>query len=164
MNRCLPALSKIQSLMKYAIAIACLALVVFLFSSCKTKQYTMEENPEPMITFGSGGGFTGQSTFYTLFKNGQLYKKKGLRGEHTPLENVKKKEVLQIFKNYEVLNLAEVNINEPGNMSYFIEFKDENGVHRMTWGGNTTSPSNDLLLFYKLLMNTTKPSTDKSKS
>lgn len=125
----------------------------------------MEENPEPKITFGSGGGFTGQSTFYALFKNGQLYKKKGIKEPYVELDKVDKKEAIQIFKNYEVLKIAEMEINEPGNLSYFIEYNDENGDHRLTWGGTAVKPSPDLLLFYKLLMKTTKSSsTDKSKS
>lgn len=139
--------------MKFTLTALSLTLLVFLLFSCKTKQYTLQEYTGPQITFGNGGGFTGLYTHYILLENGQLFKKKGKEEDYTAIEAVRKKEAKQIFKDYQELNLAKVELNEPGNMTYYVEYKNEEGRHTMTWGGTNEMPSDEVKSFYRALNN-----------
>jgi len=75
--------------------------------SCKSTSYTPMDYPEAMITFGSGGGFTGIKTEYTLLKNGQLFMKSSNDKEHTALKTVDKNKVIQIFENLKTLGIKD---------------------------------------------------------
>lgn len=144
--------------MKFTIIALSLCLITVLLFSCKTKQYTLEEYADPQITFGSGGGFTGMYKHYTLFKNGQLFKKEGKEEQFTAMKAADRNQVTQVFKNYQVLNLAEVEIDEPGNMTYYIAYKDKEGEHKMTWGGTNKQAAQEVKLFYQLLNQIVKTS------
>ncbi len=148
--------------MKNAIILFSICLIALLVWGCKTKQYTLEEYQDPQISFGSGGGFTGMYTRFTLFENGQIFKKGGSEKEFSAFANANKNDVTQVFKNYEVLQINDIELNEPGNMNYYIEYKDKDKTHKITWGGVNKQPSENLKLFYGLLNNLVKSASEKN--
>jgi len=150
--------------MKNAIILFSICLIAVLVWSCKTKQYTLEEYQDPKISFGSGGGFTGLYTRYILFENGQIFKKGGNEKEFSTFGNVKKNDAAQVFKNYGVLKINEIELNDRGNMNYYIEYKDKDKTHNINWGGTNQPASDDLKLFYQLLNNLVKSASKKDAS
>jgi len=58
------------------------SLVALVITSCKTKQYTFDSYDGKVLAIGSGGGFTGATSKYYLFENGQLFKSN--RGGESP--------------------------------------------------------------------------------
>jgi len=124
--------------------------------SCKSTKYTPTDFPDSQITFGSGGGFTGAVTDYTLLENGQLFKRSSLKNEFLALHKVKKDVVKQMFKNYEFLNIGQETINEPGNLYYFIQYKDKDKKeHKITWN-DQSAVSENVKTYYGILTAITK--------
>ncbi len=126
-------------------------LTLLSLFACKTQKYTPTDFVGDQITFGSGGGIAGSYTFYTLLENGQLFKKGGKEGQYTEVTQVDKQTAKRLFDNYKVLDLANVNYDEPDNMSYFIEYKSEKGVHRIVYGGAAKGLKAEAKLFYQFL-------------
>lgn len=85
--------------------------------------------------FGSGGGVAGLYNYYYVLENGQAFKKSTTDTAFVALKNVSKKKISQIFNTYEQLNLKDYQIDNPGNMSYYLTFKQDGNDHQLTWGG-----------------------------
>ncbi len=119
--------------------------------SCKTKETIFNPGTyeKPMITFGSGGGFTGRVISYSLTSGGDLYTSN--HDQYTLLGKADKKVVNQIFANYKSLGLKELMLDEPGNKYYFIEFKSKDINKNLKWGLNPLDNKN-LSVFYNILL------------
>ena len=126
-----------------------LLVLIPLFSYCSSPKYASPaESPDAQIVFGSGGGYASTVKEYVLLENGQLFKKSSTNMEYEELSKVKKKEVKQIFSNYSFLNIEKINHDNPGNMYQFVEYKNQDGTHRITWSDNTPDLENNLTIFY----------------
>lgn len=127
-----------------------LLLTIALFCSCKSKQYTFDTYEGKRLAIGSSGGFTGATTKYYLFENGRLFKN-GKSG-HEELPAIDKKVMKQQFDNYYRLGFDKLEINESGNMSYFIIMNpDTENMQILKWGGGSVEPSKELEQYYNLL-------------
>ena len=121
-------------------------IIVCLGFACTPTRYTPLDFPDAQIRFGSGGGFTGVITEYVLLENGQLFKKVSTSDDYEVLPKLKKNRTKQIFNNYHFLNLQTIEFNQPGNLYHFIQFKNKNEEHRITWGDNHM-PDQNVKLF-----------------
>jgi len=142
--------------------IAFLILTATLLVNCKTTQdyVTPYEHKGPQISFGSGGGFSGRVNQFTLLSNGQLFKGTNYEGNVTVMDKVDSDRCAQIFSLYNTLGFADLAINDPGNMYYFIKMKEEGtDEHNIKWGGTDVEAPETLKLFYKNLMNLTVTNT-----
>ncbi len=136
--------------MKYTILIA--LAVAFFFLSCKSteKSFTPDTFEGDRLTFGTFGGFAGIENKYVLLSNGQIFKY-SKRDNGKEVDRVEKKMVEQIFNNVDQLKLRDKMINDPGNMTYFLQLKGKDESTKWKWGGGTDQPDPSLLLFYKNL-------------
>lgn len=100
------------------------------------------------IVFGNGGGFTGKYQEYLLQEDGQVLMKDFRREEHTPHKKLTRDETAAIFSRMESFNPTTINVSDPGNMSYYLEWRVDDHFHRITWGGGNTNPPADLVAFY----------------
>lgn len=129
-----------------------LILLVFTMSSCKTKQFTFDNYDGNVMAIGSGGGFTGASSKYYLFENGQLFKSNRAGESPQELGRLDEKVTKQQFANYYNLGFDQLQLNDSGNMTYFIIMHpNTENQHMIKWGGGTTPPSDKLEQYYKLL-------------
>ena len=103
------------------------------------------------VSIGSGGGFTGLTTEYHLFKDGNVYKFNSLENQKVWVKKLNKKEMKCVFKKLDALHLEDMDYNHPGNISYFIEKRSGEKVNRITWGGSGTTPEKPQA-FYEFLM------------
>lgn len=132
------------------------ALILALpFLSCKTQEkiYTPESYAREIISFGSGGGFTGKTTSYSILRNGQMFKNGSevsgvASGELNKLED---KIVDQLFLNFVNLKLVEITLDDPGNMYRFINYKENGNIHQIKWGGKNEEVPKNVKTFYKIL-------------
>jgi len=124
--------------------------------SCKSTSYTPLDYPDAMITFGSGGGFTGIKTEYTLLKNGQLFMKSSNEKEHTALKTVAKNRTAQIFENLKTLGIADIRYNHAGNMNTYVKTKIDGIENDINWGQPGPKPPENAKLMYSILMNLIK--------
>jgi len=120
-------------------------------------KYTPNDNPNPQISFGNGGGVVGMVTEYVLFQNGQLFKKEGLGDQYTELGRIDQQQAKQIFTTWESLNIDGIKQNTPGNRYSFIGLKTKDKTHNITWGNDANTDKNVVTL-YQILNHLAKSS------
>ncbi len=120
--------------MKYAYLSAAVLFAGLLLAQCKQPKYTAENLPDEFLRFGSGGGVTGAVTEYSLYKNGQVFKFAAKAPAPEEVASHGKKKAGQLFETAAALGLFEREFSHPGNLYYFLEFRNEGKQRRITWG------------------------------
>lgn len=124
---------------------------VLMFTCCKTTQYTFEDYPGKVLAVGSAGGFTGAMTKYYIFEDGRLFKHES-KGVVTELESIDPKIIKNQFNVYYAQEFDHLELNDPGNMSYFIILNEKDKEkHMIKWGGPSAQASPILEQYYKNL-------------
>ncbi len=104
-----------------------------LFWFCKQTRYTPAAFPEEQLRWGSGGGFVGRETKFTLLKNGQIFKFES-RDSIGELEKIKAGKAKALFETAASLNIAKLDFQHPGNTYDFLEFQEGAVIQRISWG------------------------------
>ena len=128
----------------------CLLATCLLFA-CKSTQYTPQNYDKAILVFGSGGGFTGGVKEYTILENGQIFTNTKEKGVLNELSRLPKKQVKQIFENYDVLDIASMNYDAPGNEYFYIEYTESGEKHKILWGDRGTKVPESLNVYFKNL-------------
>lgn len=138
--------------MKYIILIVSILTVIIFLGSCKgSKKIVLDSYDGPKLTFGSGGGFAGTSTEKILLPNGQVYLRGNRSKTFSVCEPVDENKAKQMFKNFESLGFTELDLNDPGNMTYFISLEDKGVSKRITWGGGNTALDPNVKTYFNTL-------------
>ena len=117
-------------------------LLATLIFSCKS----VPENQQ--ITVASGGGITGVWHEYTLKADGQVLHKASNEDSTTVVKTISKSKAKAFFKQMEALKLDEKKMDEPGNMSYYVQFSERKKfAHKVQWG-DTKMPADSVKTFY----------------
>ena len=133
--------------MNYKTAI--ILLLVMISFSCKSPLELFQNYQGAKISIGSGGGFSGEYNEYILLDNGNLYHKNTLKNETVYLGSISDNEAKQIFNNYRELNFDKINLNSPGNISYYIKYEENDKNHKLTWA-NSSKIDPKIKLFYDI--------------
>lgn len=134
-----------------------LAVIILSLTQCKTKDYlTPYEYEGRTIDFGSGGGFTGKSTHYTLMDNGQIFSGTNKEGNVNAVKKISKKECKQLFDSYDHMDFGALSIDSPGNMYYYISMHDGDTIKKLTWGGHDANEPTELRVYYTILLSHVK--------
>jgi len=105
----------------------------FLFFACKQTQYTADNLPDRQLRWGSGGGYVGKETTYTLLDNGQVFMREtGSKLAETTAAKPKKAKAM--YEMMESLGLLKIDFQHPGNTYNFIEVLSGDSVKRISWG------------------------------
>lgn len=124
--------------------------VFLLVASCKV----VPQNQQ--ITVASGGGFTNLWHQYTLQADGQLIHKVSNVDSSMVLKTISKSKTRHFFKQIEALKLGEHPQNEPGNMSYYVQFSERKKFsHKVQWG-DSKMPADSIKTFYDSFMELVK--------
>lgn len=137
------------------IRIFLLTLFASMLSMCaSTKQYTLDELPDERLIFSFGGGFTGAYEFYMLLPNGQLFHKRQVTTglSFREFEPVDRKEAKDLFETYQKQEFSELGYNDPGNMSYTIQYISPKDTSQVIWGGSEVKPEEELRTYWRRLM------------
>jgi len=123
------------------------------FSQCHHKVYSLQNLPKNFIEIGSYGGFTGMQESYFLMPNGQRFFNNSMPGDTSfnnaiELEKTEAKAFKKVLKTLEKLDLEKLNLNEPGNMNYFIRLKQKKKEEIVLWSNMDNAPT-ELVSFYK---------------
>jgi hypothetical protein len=103
-------------------------------SGCgSNKPFAPDDPNQTYIALGNGGGFTGKTTTYYILNNGQVYKGSDFSNEFSQIGKINKRAVAQNWSTYNNLPNEAIQINNPGNYYYFLEFKQGNKINRMVW-------------------------------
>ncbi len=127
-------------------------LSVIILSSCKTTQYS---NPDDftgrIISVGEGGGITGKTNRYSILENGQVFLITTNPSGVSELKKLKKSDTEAIFSRFERLGFADTEFSHPGNMTYFVDFRDGSKGHEVKWGDGNFPPPQNILEFYRFV-------------
>jgi len=124
--------------------------IIILLFSCINSRKLMNNNEIGRIYFGKRGGFTNITNEYVLFEKGQLYKLKNdtllriHRISRTQLETIDSFLIVSDFK--------ELNVNEYGNITYFIKVVRNDYEKEATW--SDISEVDSLKKLYNALLTT----------
>lgn len=106
---------------------------------------------EPVMIFGSSGGFAGRTLRYKLHQDGSVYK--GGAGEAFTLVNsLDENLTIQMFSNFSNLGFDRIELNDPGNMTYFIIAEQGEKQKKLAWGGMNKEMPDNLEIYYKSFM------------
>ncbi len=81
------------------------------------------------ITFGSGGGFTGEVKTYVLHDDGNV------TVEDSVIFHVNNEDKQHLFNS--AASIKDSSVNSPGNMYYFVEWISKEGNQKYLWSSST---------------------------
>lgn len=131
-----------------------LVCLIAMAVSCSSPKYALSDLPKEQLHFSYGGGFTGEYQEFLLLKNGQIFKRTRVirPTSFTPLQPLKKKEAKELFKTFEDQKFANLEYNDPGNMTYTIKMIGEVDTSQVVWGGVDVQPNLELKSYWRRLM------------
>ncbi len=87
------------------------------------------------IRFGNSGGFTNIPMEYVLYGDGELAKVQN--GQETVVHSVGRKTMREIKKRIASMDFEHLEINDPGNRTYFIKIKNDAFENAVRWNDST---------------------------
>lgn len=130
-------------------ASAMILSLLILLLSCKATQTSLDDFAGEKIILANGGGFTGQVIEYILLENNEVFRTNSLDKSVVLIKKLEKDLTKQIFNNYNVLNLDELQLNQPGNMYFYIQKGVGQEIHEIKWNAESQgSEINQAKLFY----------------
>ena len=101
---------------------------------------------------GKGGGFTGDYQEYILCEDGKVYKRDFNYDREVFTKQLSEEDLQYFLKRIAELDLDGISIEQPGNMSYYIEIREGKlSFNKIVWGLNTYYPPKELELFHEEL-------------
>ena len=128
----------------------CLMIVSLLHinATCKKQKSKQVEK----ITVGSGGGFTGVTKEYTIQKDGSVFFLQGPKKEAEGFGKISKKHLHEITKKSEQADFQSLELNEPGNIYYYIEITEKGKNHRVSWSSQNSENGKKMQELYAYIM------------
>lgn len=121
--------------------------------TCKPSQVALDDYEGRQLILANGGGFTGQIIEYILLENGAVFRKNSMDNSIERITTLERADTKQIFHNYELMQLAEMRLDEPGNMYFYIKRIEEGKVNQVKWNAESTGASIDQVkLFYQTVL------------
>lgn len=100
-------------------------------TACKHTRYSTADLPENRLEWGSGGGFAGKETTYTLLENGQIFKHEPIRSDSVvEISSTKRRLAKSMFKAAEAAGLSALDFKHPANTYMFVGMPGK----RVVWG------------------------------
>jgi hypothetical protein len=130
--------------------ISLIVIVLYVITSCKTERpvNTIPANAE--LHFGSSGGFANAKEEFILGLDGNLWHRKNAETKKLVI-NVGEKKAKELIKQAMDLQLDILNSKHPGNMTYFLQYKEGQVVNEVSWGDKAYPPAKDIKELYDKL-------------
>ena len=136
-------------------------LSLLAFSNCHRKTVVPAALGAPgssrLLRFGSGGGFAGTTTSYTLYADGRLERRRGSPADTsqpaTRLTSPPAGPVAHCFQAFDALPADSLTLREPGNIYYFLEGQTATGRPvALIWGAVGARPPRGAKVLYRELV------------
>ncbi|MBN2699675.1 MAG: hypothetical protein JXR52_12685 [Bacteroidales bacterium] len=128
-----------------------LIFMLILFDNCASENgLSKRKVSADTLFFGKSGGFANLAETYALDENGRVYKEVG--GELQEMHKIRKAAILEINQKLDSLDIESLELQETGNMTWFIEVRSDTLSNKVTWTGSTDHPG--IKELYKILVNT----------
>jgi hypothetical protein len=127
-----------------------LVIVLFLTTLIGCSSHCTTKDHDWTITVGSGGGFTGGSSGYTIEGSGKV--RSWRTTSATAEKQMRDMPALEAhdaatLKSYlDAIHFDTITSRRPGNMTLFVELKQPNTTHRVNWSNE--SSIHELQSFY----------------
>jgi hypothetical protein len=124
----------------------CLLLTIVCLLFCNaTCQNDSSTSKIARVAFGSSGGIAALQKRYELSSSGELVLLEGILMSKKEIKTVKKlskSEMSEVSKRINALELENLKLNNPGNMSYFLEVLNSDSTKtEIIWGGGEPVPT-----------------------
>ncbi len=117
-------------------------ILIIMANSCKTTE------PNRSFIIGKGGGFTGKYEVFLVQSNGEVFKVVNEQPSSTMEVKIDKKQISEVFREFDQLNIPGVNFSYPGNMTYFVRCTENNKTHEIKWGSPNVAPPQNFIVFF----------------
>lgn len=127
-----------------------LIIIISTLSCVSSESLSSDNNNIKRYAIGKGGGFTGDYTEFILNENGKVYKYDYKYDREVYYKELEKVDLNYFLEQIEELGLEGIDINQPGNMTYYIEVRiGQNSINKITWGANLYYPPKELVAFHE---------------
>lgn len=125
-------------------------IVLFAISGCNSKKSAIKKHQkDAYIVVGQGGGFTGTYTQFKINGDGEIEEFDFSNESYSTISSLKPAQVYGFFQQLDSLNLGEVEMQNPGNMSQYIEFSYSDVVdHKILWPMEESSIKENIQNFF----------------
>ena len=147
---------KFHSAIRFFLMYAFVPLMTIGLISCTKKSVTTSNaapTAESFFIIGSGGGVTGKYTQYKVFEKGsvELYDFKSKK--YIPYSTLSMSLNEKLWTELQALNLSKMNIDQPGNYTYYIEIEAPAGRHKVKWSDEFEGTPPELKQFFRTAEN-----------
>lgn len=126
--------------------------VVIVLLSCKTVKEldTTKTQQGKRYAIGQGGGFTGNYSEFILSENGKVHKYDFKYDREVYFKDLKKADLIYFLEKIEGLGLEGMEMNNPGNMSKYIDVRDgRNSINKIVWGHPSFAPDEEMVKLHQ---------------
>ena len=109
-------------------------------SGCKTTETAVALPANYQITVGRGGGITGMYNYYTFKQSGDVMQSEELNTKGEKLKSVEASVVEGFMKTAIKNQYKELDLNDPGNFSNYLQVQTGNEKKLFVWNNGTTIP------------------------
>jgi len=128
-----------------------LTMCFLSFNHCASNgNLSVNDIPVDTIGFGRSGGFANLTERYAIGDNGTVYKDTG--EELQKINRIKRSRLKAIQAGLDSLHIETMDLDEVGNMTYFLEVISDSVTYRVTWTESSEHPA--IKDFYKTLVST----------
>ena len=111
------------------------SILLTLLSCVSSETLNSENDHMKRYAFGKGGGFTGDYTEFILNENGKIYKYDYKYDREVFYKDLNKADLNYFLEEIEKLSLDGIEMNSPGNISYYIDVRiGKSSINKIVWG------------------------------
>ena len=126
--------------------------VVFILLGCKSAEQIKAETPPSgkRYAIGQGGGINRNFTEFILSENGKVHKYDFDYDREVFFKDLSKVDLAYFLEKIETLSLEGVEMNEPGNKTFYIDVRiGKTSINKVVWGNYNFHPDQELIDFYQ---------------
>ena len=124
--------------------------MILMIISCTSPEKLMNDKTADRIYFGKSGGFTNIPMEYVVIDNSRVYKIE--EGKFSAIEKISRQQGGELDEMLEAIHIDQLNLNETGNITYYIKVVRPGSEKEIKWSDNTQNT--EVKEFYKALMAT----------
>jgi hypothetical protein len=124
--------------------------IIISISACMSPTKITGDTSLDRIYFGKFGGFTNIPMDYVLFDHSRVFKIE--KDKYTAINKLNRKQAMELDELIKSLGLDKRELNEPGNITYYIKIVKSGAEKEIKWNDN--SKNNQVKDIYNALLTT----------
>ena len=101
---------------------------------------------------GQGGGFTGDYSEFILGEDGKVFKYDFKYDREVFYKSISKADLIYFMEKLNALSLDGIEMNQPGNISYYIDVREgRSSVNKIVWGNYKFNPNKEIVELHREL-------------